>query len=41
MNNSKIKRLLATGILSLMLTGCVTPQASATEMPQTPVVKAK
>ena len=40
MNNSKIKRLLATGILSLMLTGCVTPQASATEMPQTPVVKA-
>lgn len=34
MNNLKIKRLLATGILSLTLTGCVTPQASATEMPQ-------
>lgn len=34
MNNLKIKRLLATGILSLTLTGCVTTQASAAEMPQ-------
>jgi len=33
MNNLKIKRLLATGILSLTLTGCVTPQASAAEIP--------
>lgn len=33
MNNLKIKRLLATGILSLTLTGCVTPEASASEMP--------
>jgi cell wall-associated NlpC family hydrolase len=41
MNNSKIKRLLATGILSLTLTGCVTPQASATEIPQKEVVTAK
>jgi cell wall-associated NlpC family hydrolase len=41
MNNSKIKRLLATGILSLTLTGCVTPQASATEIPQTKVVEKK
>jgi len=38
MNNLKIKRLLATGILSLTLTGCVTPQASAAEMPTTKVV---
>ena len=36
MNN--IKRLLATGILSLTLTGCVTPQASAAEMPNNNVV---
>jgi cell wall-associated NlpC family hydrolase len=35
MNNLKIKRLLATGILSLTLTGCVTPQASAAEIPTT------
>ena len=41
MNNSKIKRLLATGILSFMLTGCVTPQASATEIPQKEVVAPK
>ena len=38
MNNLKIKRLLATGILSLTLTGCVTPQASAAEMPNNNVV---
>ena len=38
MNNLKIKKLLATGILSFMLTGCVTPQASASEMPTTKVV---
>ena len=38
MNNLKIKRLLATGILSLTLTGCVTPQANAIEMPKTKVV---
>jgi len=37
MNNLKIKRLLATGILSLTLTGCVTPQASAAEIPTTKV----
>jgi cell wall-associated NlpC family hydrolase len=41
MNNLKIKRLLATGILSLTLTGCVTPQASAAEMPTTKVVVKK
>jgi len=41
MNNLKIKRLLATGILSLTLTGCVTPQASASEMPPTKVTTAK
>lgn len=41
MNNSKIKRLLATGILSLTLTGCVTPQASAAEIPQIKVVAQK
>jgi cell wall-associated NlpC family hydrolase len=39
MNNLKIKRLLATGILSLTLTGCVTPQASAAEMPNNIVTK--
>jgi len=33
MNNLKIKRLLATGILSLTLTGCVTPQSQAIEIP--------
>ena len=38
MNNLKIKRLLATGILSLTLTGCVTPQASAAEMPNNTIV---
>lgn len=38
MNNLKIKRLLATGILSLTLTGCVTPQASAAEMPSNTIV---
>ena len=36
MNN--IKRLLATGILSLTLTGCVTPQSQAIEIPTTKVV---
>ena len=41
MNNLKIKRLLATGILSLTLTGCVTPQASAAEMPTIKVTTAK
>ena len=41
MNNLKIKRLLATGILSLTLTGCVTPQASAAEIPTTKVVQNK
>ena len=41
MNNLKIKRLLATGILSLTLTGCVTPQASATEIPITKTVVSK
>ena len=41
MNNLKIKRLLATGILSLTLTGCVTPQASATEMPKNKTVVSK
>jgi cell wall-associated NlpC family hydrolase len=41
MNNLKIKRLLATGILSLTLTGCVTPQASATEIPQSKPVISK
>lgn len=41
MNNLKIKRLLATGILSLTLTGCVTPQASAAEIPTTKVVENK
>jgi len=39
MNNLKIKRLLATGILSLMLTGCVTPKASAAEMPNNIITK--
>jgi len=39
MNNLKIKRLLATGILSLTLTGCVTPQASAAEMPNNNVIE--
>lgn len=34
MNNLKIKKILATGILSLILTGCITPQASAAEMPK-------
>jgi len=38
MNNLKIKRLLATGILSLTLTGCVTPQSQAIEIPTTKVV---
>jgi len=41
MNNLKIKRLLATGILGLTLTGCVTPQASAAEIPTTKVVQNK
>jgi len=41
MNNLKIKRLLATGILSLTLTGCVTPQASAAEIPITKTVVSK
>jgi len=35
---NKIKRLLATGILSLTLNGCVTPQAIAAEMPKTSTV---
>jgi cell wall-associated NlpC family hydrolase len=41
MNNLKIKKLLATGILSLTMTGCVTPQASAAEMPITNTVVSK
>lgn len=41
MNNLKIKRLLATGILSLTMTGYVTPQASAAEMPITKTVVSK
>jgi len=41
MNNLKIKRLLAIGILSLTLTGCVTPQASAAEIPTTKTVVKK
>jgi len=41
MNNLKIKRLLATGILSLTLTGCLTPQAQAVEIPKSKVVVKK
>lgn len=41
MNNLKIKRLLATGILCLTLTGCVTPQAQAIEIPKQKVVAQK
>ena len=36
---TKIKRLLAVGILSLTLTGCVTPANQPREIPQTKEIK--
>lgn len=39
MNNSKIKKLLAVGILSLTLISCSTPQSIAIERPATKTVQ--
>lgn len=37
MNNLKIKKLLAIGILSFAVTGCVTPQETAFRIPPKPI----